>query len=408
MSSKGTIASMLVVCRQLCRLADGRLKHNAGIRRRQLYSSGNRVFASHSGPLSGIKVVELEGLAIAPYIGKFLLDYGADVVRIDRRDKKAHFGTTILGRDKNILKLDLKSKGDIKTFLSLIETQDILIDPYRPGVLEKLGIGPSDVFKRNERLLYVRVTGYGQEGPLSKVAGHDINYLAVSGTLSMFSRQLGKGKVSPPLPPINFLGDFAGGAQSAISGILMALFEREKSRKGQIINVSVVDGVNYMASFFHLLRQEEDAWNDVPGTNLIDTGAHFYDVYECADTNSYVAVGAIEPQFYASLIECMGLDNKVLPDQYDHGSWGEMKEIFSTTFKRKTRDEWVRLCQGKDTCLSPVLSMDEALNHPHAMERDMCNPALMKEANEFSPSPPIRFSRTPNVSFVYSQPKFKV
>ena len=359
-----------------------------------------------TGPLSGINVVELEGLAIAPFIGKLLQDYGARIIRVDRRDRKPHYGTTALGRDKHVMQLDLKDEEDKKMFLEMIADQDILIDPYRPGVMERLGLGEKKLKEVNKRLIYTRVTGYGGTGPLANAAGHDINYLAISGVLSMLSRQLENGTVSRPMPPVNFLGDFAGGGLSAGFGIMLALYEREKSGLGQTVDVSVLDGLNYMSGFFHNLMQK-GGWDDLsPGTHMIDTGAHFYEVYECKNPGEFVAVGAIEPQFYRNLVACMGLDPKVLPAQDDEGTWPSMKEQFSSIFKTKTRDEWDEVCAEKDTCLTPVLTLEDMWSHPHSIDRDMFGPALKNECGEHAPSGPVRLSRTPNMSMVYTGPDF--
>eukprot|EP00943_MAST-04B_sp_MAST-4B-sp1_P008408 g8408.t1 len=324
-------------------------------------------------PLANINVIEMEGLAIAPFVGKLLLDYGANVVRIDRKGGTPHYGTTALEHGKTVIQLNLKDEGDQTYFKKLIKNKcDILIDPYRPNKMEKLNLGPKHLMKINDRLIYTSLTGYGHDGPMSNAAGHDINYLSMSGALSMFSRcnvNNTTKDIHIPFPPVNFLGDFAGAGLTGSFGILLALYERELMGKGQIVNVSVIDGVNYMTTFFHNLKAKK-LWSD-PGTNAIDGGAFYYDVYETLNKNEFISVGAIEPQFYNELIKCMGLNMDELPDQNDVSQWPKMKMLFTDVFKTKTRDEWVYICDGKDSCLTPVLTLDEIKLHQNSIESDM-------------------------------------
>ena len=343
-----------------------------------------------SKPLSSVRVIELEGLAIAPFVGKLLQDYGAKVTRIDRLDRKPHYGTTALGHGKSVIQLDLKNEEDKRTFIGMVENEcDILIDPYRPKKMEKLGLGSNKLRSINERLIYTSLTGYGHEGCMTSSAGHDINYLSMSGALSMFS---GRASASDsnlliPIPPVNFLGDFAGAGLTGSFGIVMALFERELTGKGQNVNVSVVDGVNYMTSFFHCLKAD-NLWGPT-GTNMIDGGAFYYGVYETQNENEFVAVGAIEPQFYHELVKCLSLDINDLPEQNDSSKWPEMKELFAKIFKSKTRDEWVEICDGTDACLTPVLTLDEVKAHQNSIESDMfyCYDGVSK------PTPPVKLVR---------------
>lgn len=245
---------------------------------------------SNSGPLRGIRVVELAGLAAAPHLGLILADFGADVIRVDRKEDHVHYGTAVLGRGKRSMKLDLKCEGDRETFFSLVDGADVVIEPFRPGVMERLGAGPDVLMKRNPRLIFARLTGWGQSGVLARTAGHDINYLAVSGVLSCCARNGQR-----PVPPVNLLGDFAGGSLTCAFGITAALFERERSGQGQIIDSAFIDGAAYLSTFLFRLRGL-GMWGEA-GTNIIDTGAPYYDTYTCAD-GRYVAVGAIEPKFY--------------------------------------------------------------------------------------------------------------
>ena len=345
-------------------------------------------------PLSKLNVIELEGLAIAPFVGKMLQDYGANVTRIDRKGGKPHYGTTSLGHGKNVMKLDLKDVEDREVFKDLIKNKcDVLIDPYRPNKMSLLNLGPNDLMKINDKVIYTSLTGYGHRGPMSTAAGHDINYLSMSGALSMFSRNKdsttnnSNNTMYIPLPPVNFLGDFAGAGLTGSFGIMMALYERELTGKGQIVNVSVLDGVNYMTTFFHNLK-EKKLWNKT-GSNVIDGGAYYYDVYETLNDNEFVSVGAIEPQFYNELIECLGLNINDLPDQNDVKKWPEMKRMFTDIFKTKTRDEWVNICDGKDACLTPVLTLDEIKSCHNKMESEMFIQGL--------PKPPVELLKYDDV-----------
>jgi alpha-methylacyl-CoA racemase len=334
------------------------------------------------GALSGIKVVEMAGLAPAPYCGMILADFGADVVRVDRVGAGS---MDTLARGKRSLAVNLKDPKGVETVLRLAENADVLLEPFRPGVMERLGLGPEVARKRNPRLVYARLTGYGQSGAYANMAGHDINYIAISGALSVIGR-----KGEKPLPPINLLGDFAGGGMTCALGITLALLERVQSGKGQVIDAAMVDGAAHLASFLFKFRSN-GMWKDDRGTNMLDTGAHFYDTYQTRD-GKYVSVGAIEPQFYAALLEGLGLDAASLPHQMDQAQWPAMRERFTTLFATKTRDEWSAIFDGTDACVAPVLGLGEVAEHAHNKERNL----LIGDADgKLEPAPAPRLSRTP-------------
>jgi alpha-methylacyl-CoA racemase len=335
-------------------------------------------------PLDGIRVVEVAGLAPGPYCGMILADFGAEVVRVDRIGAWAF---DRLGRGKRSLDVDLKKPEGVDVVLRLADKADVLIEPFRPGVAERLGIGPDVVLARNPALIYARMTGWGQEGPYAKMAGHDINYIALSGALSLIGRNGEK-----PLPPINLLGDFAGGGMLCAMGILLALIERSRSGKGQIVDAAMVDGAAYIAAIVFMLRAV-GWWDEERGTNMLDTGAYFYETYETRD-HKYVAVGAIEPQFYAALLKGMDLDPATLPDQHDRASWPGMKQRFAAIFAQRTRDEWCAVFDGTDACVAPVLELDEVGHHPHNQARHLL---FQNERGGREPGPAPRLSRTPGM-----------
>lgn len=340
------------------------------------------------GPLAGVKVVELVGLGPGPFCGMVLSDLGAQVLLVDRAEvaravDHTRPATNAMHRSKRAIGLDLKSPHGVDTFLRITDTADALIDVFRPGVAERLGIGPDVVCTRNARLVYGRLTGWGQDGPLAHAAGHDLDYIAVAGALEPLGRA-----GQPPTPPINVLGDFAGGGMLLALGIAAALFERERSGKGQVIDSAMVDGAALMLTPFYAARAS-GFWTE-RGTNLLDTGAPFYEVYECAD-GEWVAVGAIEPQFYAALLDVLGLAAEELPDRDDRASWPALKERFSTIFKTRTRDEWCAHAEGRDACIAPVLELLEAATHPHNQARG----TFLELAGVPQPAPAPRFSRTP-------------
>ena len=334
------------------------------------------------GALSGIKVIEMAGLAPAPYCGMILADFGADVVRVDRLGAGS---IDTLARGKRSIAVNLKDPKGVQTVLRLADQADVLLEPFRPGVMERLGLGPDVACGRNPRLVYARLTGYGQTGPYAPMAGHDINYIAISGALSVLGRQGEK-----PTPPINLLGDFAGGGMLCALGIALALVERAQSGKGQVIDAAMVDGAAYLASFIFKFRNN-GMWKDERGTNMLDTAAPFYDTYEAKD-GGFLSVGAIEPQFYSALLRGLGLDPATLPHQMDQSRWPVMKEQFAAVFASRTRDEWSAIFDGTDACVAPVLGMGEVERHPHNSERTLL---IADPTGKLEPAPAPRLSRTP-------------
>jgi alpha-methylacyl-CoA racemase len=342
-----------------------------------------------AGPLAGITVVELAGLGPAPYCGMLLADMGAEVIRIDRAqnvsggDPERPPGD-LLARGRRSIGVDLKSPEGVEVVLALVETADALIEGFRPGVTERLGIGPDECLARNPRLVYGRMTGWGQDGPYASTAGHDINYIALAGALDPIGRAGG-----PPTPPLNLVGDFGGGGMMLAFGVACGIIEARTSGEGQVIDAAMVDGAASLMTMTHGFRAM-GVWNDERGTNMLDTGAHFYDVYETAD-GRYVSIGSIEPQFYAELLRLTGLEGEELPWQLDRAHWPAMKERLADIFRSKTRDEWCALMEGTDVCFAPVLSIPEAVAHPHNVERG----TFVEVAGVPQPGPAPRFVRTP-------------
>jgi alpha-methylacyl-CoA racemase len=340
------------------------------------------------GPLEGVRVIEMAGLAPVPYAGMILADFGAQVIRVDRTPTAgAGFDATrdFLARGKKSVGINMKDPRGVAALLRLLDRTDVLIEPFRPGVMEKLGAGPDVVLGRNPRIIYARLTGWGQDGPYAPMAGHDINYIALTGALSCFGR-----KGEKPLAPVNLLGDFAGGGMLCAMGIVMALYERTRSGKGQVIDAAMVDGAAHLSSFIFGLRAGE-LWSDERGTNLLDTGAPFYDTYETAD-GQYMSVGAIEPQFYARLLQGLGLDPNSLPHQFDREAWPKTAARFAEIFRSKTRAEWTKVFDGTDACVAPVLSLAEVAEHPHNQARQTFAPGVQ---GAIAPQAGPRFSRTP-------------
>jgi alpha-methylacyl-CoA racemase len=317
-----------------------------------------------------------------------LADLGADVLRVDRADVARSIdhsrpATNAMHRSKRAIGVDLKTKDGVDALLRLADAADVLFEVFRPGVAERLGIGPDVACARNPRLVYGRLTGWGQDGPLAAAAGHDIDYIAVAGALEPLGRA-----GEPPTPPINVLGDFAGGGMLLALGLAAALFERERSGRGQVVDAAMVDGAALMLTPFYAARAS-GFWG-ARGTNLLDTGAPFYEVYECAD-GSWLAVGAIEPQFYAALLAVLGLDGATLPDRDDPASWPALKERFAAIFRTRARDEWCARADGRDACIAPVLTPGEAPDHPHNRARG----TFLELDGVPQPAPAPRFSRTP-------------
>lgn len=338
------------------------------------------------GPLQGVKVIELASLAPAPFGCMVLADLGADVLRIDRKSRHREGLVPPQGpldRGKHSLTLDLKNPGDRDTLLSLVEKADVFIEGFRPGVTERLGIGPEDLHQRNSRLVYGRMTGWGQHGALSATAGHDINYIAMAGVLDLIGRP-----GEAPAPPANIIGDFAGGGMLLAVGVIAAIYERERSGVGQVIDVAMVDGAALYTAFMHGMHAA-GMWNEPRGQNTLDGYAPFYDTYECAD-GKYVAVGCVELPFYEQMLAVLGIEDPDLPFQLDRNAWPHIKMIIAAKFKERSRDAWAQVFAATDACVTPVLSPWEAHKHPHNAERD----AYIDVAGLRQPAPAPRFSRT--------------
>jgi alpha-methylacyl-CoA racemase len=341
------------------------------------------------GPLAGVRILEIAGIGPGPFAAMVLADMGADVLRIDRAQNvspkpgEAPPGD-LLNRGRRSVGVDLKKPDGVAVLLKLVEQADALLEGFRPGVMERLGLGPDVCLERNPRLVYGRMTGWGQSGPLAHASGHDINYIALAGTLHGIGRAGEK-----PLPPLNLVGDFGGGGMLLAFGIVTALFERSRSGRGQVVDAAMVDGAALLMTMMHGFRHL-GAWSDERGTNLLDTGSHFYDTYETAD-GKYVSIGSIEPQFYAELLRLTGLEGEELPRRMDRSSWGFLARRLTEIFKSKTGDEWCQIMEGTDVCFAPVLSMGEAYEHPHNVARG----TFVEVAGKLQPGPAPRFSRTP-------------
>ena len=338
------------------------------------------------GPLAGIKVIEVAGIGPGPFCAMMLSDMGAEVLRIDRaervRDKGASWDVTSRGRRS--VGVDLKSKEGVALILDLATRADILFEGFRPGVMERLGLGPDVCLQKNPRLVYGRMTGFGQDGPLAHAAGHDINYIALAGALEPIGR-----KGSAPVAPLNLVGDFGGGGLMLAYGMVCALLERQTSGKGQVVDAAMVDGAAVLSAMFYGMRHI-GMWTDERANNLLDTGAPFYDAYECKD-GKFVAIGSIEPQFYKQLVELAGFEAAGVPPQMDRARWPEGKAKVTAIFKTKTREEWCEILEGTDVCFAPVLSMKEAPDHPHNRERK----TFVQYEGIVQPAPAPRLSRTP-------------
>ncbi|MEU0164010.1 CaiB/BaiF CoA-transferase family protein [Streptomyces iakyrus] len=339
-----------------------------------------------TGPLRGVRVLELAGLAPAPFACTLLSDLGAEVLRIDRTDTPAPDGAAQdpLARGRRSAAIDLKQPGGAGAVLRLVERADVLVEGFRPGVCERLGIGPDTCLARNPRLVYARLTGYGQSGPLADRAGHDINYLALSGALEPLGPADG-----PPLPPLNYVADFGGGGMLLAVGILAALWERHSSGRGQVVDAAMTEGAALITAILHGLR-DQGLWQVRRGGNLFDGSAPFYTTYACAD-GRFVAVGAIEPQFWAQTLSGLGLATGDLPAQHDRAAWPAVKARLASVFATRTRDEWASVFEGTDACVTPVLSPFEAHMHPHNFARG----TFTEVAGQLQPSPAPRLSRTP-------------
>jgi alpha-methylacyl-CoA racemase len=342
-----------------------------------------------SGPLRGIRVVEMAGIGPGPFCAMLLADLGADVVRVDRidsRDRGVDFPPRfdLLNRNKRSVALDLKSEAGRAAALRLVARAEILIEGFRPGVMERLGLGPEACRAVNPRLVFGRMTGWGQEGPLAGAAGHDLNYIALAGALAAIGRPGER-----PAIPLNLVGDFGGGALYLAMGVLAALIEARLSGQGQVVDASIVDGTASLMTMLLAMRQM-GAWPGGRGENLLDGGAPFYDCYETRD-GRHIAVAALESRFYAELLDRLGLKDAALPHRHDRGGWSALRERFAESFRTRTRDEWCRILEGTDACFAPVLGLDECAAHPHNLARGV----FVTVEGVVNPAPAPRFSRTP-------------
>ena len=336
------------------------------------------------GPLKGLKIIEMAGIGPGPFCGMVLADLGAEIIRVDRASA---IGTGSKqepsNRGKKSIAVDLKAKEGVEVVLKLVETADAIFEGFRPGVMERLGIGPEVCMARNDRIVFGRMTGWGQEGPLANAAGHDINYISLSGALAAIGRP-----GSPPVPPLNLIGDFGGGGMLLALGLVAALLESKESKKGQVVDAAMTDGSALLMTMIYSM-QSSGIWKTTMGSNLLDGGSHFYDTYECKD-GKFISIGSIEPQFYALLCQIAELDEKVFSKQMSRDLWPEQKEEIKKVFLKKTRDEWCELMEGTDVCFAPVLDMSEAPQHPHNKERR----TFIDLEGVTQPAPAPRFSRT--------------
>ncbi|CAB4654579.1 MAG: CoA transferase [Actinobacteria bacterium] len=342
------------------------------------------------GPLSGYRIIEIAGIGPGPFAAMMLADMGAEVIRVERAQSvkgaapaTVHWDTLLRGR-KNIA-IDLKNPQGVEALLQLVEKADAIIEGFRPGVMERLGIGPTECAKRNPKIVFGRMTGWGQDGPYAPLAGHDINYIALAGALAHFSRA-----GEAPVPPLNMVGDFGGGGMFLAFGVVCALLETQKSGKGQVIDAAMIDGSATLMSMFWAMKSIGMFNENAPGTNLLDTGAHFYDVFQCQD-DKYISIGSIEPQFYALLLEKTGLTNDpAFAKQMDPSQWPMLKTKLQDVIKQKTQAQWCAIMEGTDVCFAPVLTMTEATQHPHHIARN----TFIDIAGVTQPAPAPRFSRT--------------
>lgn len=343
------------------------------------------------GPLAGVTVIEMASIGPAPFAGMLMADLGARIIRVDRRGD-ADLGIPgrapkfdVLARGRESIAVDVKSEAGREIVLKLVAAADGLIEGFRPGVMERLGLGPDVLHASNPRLVIGRMTGWGQTGPWADRAGHDIDYIAMAGALHAFGR-----KGQAPVPPLNLIGDFGGGGMFLVVGMLAGLLEAKTSGKGQVVDAAMVDGTAVLMGMFYAM-QSSGRWKDERGVNILDTGAPWYDVYETAD-GKHIAVGAIETKFYAELLERLGLSGRTdLPKQHDAKRWDELRAVFAATFKTKTRDDWEQVFEGSDACVAPILSMTEARRHPHMASRQV----IVEREGVVQPAPAPRFERTP-------------
>jgi alpha-methylacyl-CoA racemase len=343
-----------------------------------------------TGPLRGYRVIEIAGIGPGPFAAMMLADMGAEVIRVERAGavrgvapEQPH--PDLLRRGRRNIAVDLKHPDGVAVLLDLVAGADALIEGFRPGVMERLGVGPQECLDRNPKLIYGRMTGWGQTGPYAHAAGHDINYIALAGALAHFGRA-----DQPPTPPLNMVGDFGGGGMLLAFGVVCALLEAQRSGQGQVVDAAMVDGSAVLMTMFWALHHMGIHDISQRGVNLLDTGAHFYDVYECAD-REYVSIGSIEPQFYAELLRLTGLsEDPEFAAQYDRSRWPALKQRLAQVIRTRTRDEWCSVMEGSDVCFAPVLRLDEAAHHPHNVERA----TFVDAFGTTQPAPAPRFSRT--------------
>jgi alpha-methylacyl-CoA racemase len=337
-----------------------------------------------SGPLSGLKVIEFAGIGPGPFACMLLSDLGADIVRIDRPDARLGDRLDIIGRGRRTVLLDLKAKEDVQQVLDLLSEADVLVEGFRPGVMERLGLGPKAVLERNPRLVYGRMTGWGQEGPLAQAAGHDINYISIAGALSAIG-PMGQA----PVPPLNLVGDYGGGSLYLVVGVLAAVLEARRSGKGQVVDAAICDGVVSLMSLFQL-QSLRGSFSEQRGTNMLDGGAPYYTVYETAE-GGHVSLGPIEPKFFALLCEKLDLPLRLRNAQHDRERWPELREVLAGIFRTRTREQWCEVLEGTDVCFAPVLALSEAVQHPHLRARN----AFVDIEGVQHTAPAPRLSRTP-------------
>jgi alpha-methylacyl-CoA racemase len=349
---------------------------------------------AQAGPLDGVRVVEIGSIGPGPFAAMLLADMGAEVVRLERPggDGLAAGAWNLTNRNRRTLTLDLKADGAAELLLRLCERADALIEGFRPGVMERLGLGPEVVLGRNERLVYGRMTGYGQDGPLSQVAGHDINYISIAGALGAIRRAGER-----PLPPLNLVGDYGGGSLFLAFGLVCGIVEARASGQGQVVDAAMVDGAAVLTTLFHAMRAG-GRWEGAPGENFLDSGAHFYEVYETAD-GGHVAVGAIEPRFYARLLELLELPADELP-QFDQPRWPRFKQRIAAVIATRTRAEWAARLEGEEACATVVYGLGDAPAHPHNVARG----TFVEFEGVLQPAPAPRFSRTPGTLRIAPRP----
>ncbi|HEX4741180.1 MAG TPA: CaiB/BaiF CoA-transferase family protein [Caulobacteraceae bacterium] len=335
------------------------------------------------GPLSDLKILEFAGIGPGPFCGMLLSDLGADVVRIDRKGPGRASPSDVTARGRRSVAMDLKSPAAVETCLKLMEKADAVFEGFRPGVMERLGLGPDVALKRNPRLVYGRMTGWGQEGPLALAAGHDMNYIAISGALSAI------GLKDKPIPPLNLVGDFGGGALYLAFGLLAGIINARATGRGQVVDAAMSDGAASLMAMFYGFKAA-GSWSSERKANLLDGGAHFYDTYQCSD-GGWVSIASIEPQFYALLLEKAGLDDREFKGQMDRSRWPALREKLAAVIATRTRDEWCVIMEGTDVCFAPILDLDEAPRHPHNAARS----TFVEIEGVVQPAPAPRFSHTP-------------